>query len=258
MEKFDLIYKKVTAGKIEKIPKMGYDNQVSSIKIRKGTDMNNIKKQVYEANLLLPKYGLVVGTQGNVSVIDRNKGIVYIKPSGVPYEKMKLTDIVGIDINGHVIEGKLKPSVDWIHHVFLYAHIKQVQSIVHTHSPYATAFAASGIPVPCLSTGQADIFGGEIPVTDYVDNRSDSIGKEILKHKRDGCPAIILGKHGVFTFDATAEKAVFAALMTEYFAKINLFAILLGKTKGRNVEPMALSEIEKWYKRYHGGGYGQK
>ncbi len=220
--------------------------------------MKNMRNRVYEANLLLPEYGLVVGTQGNVSGMDRRRGIIYIKPSGVPYEKMKPADIVGIDVNGNVIEGKLKPSVDWVHHAFIYAHMKDVCGVVHTHSPYATAFAAAGIPVPCLSTGQADVFGGEIPITDYVDNRADGIGREILKHKRNGCPAVILGKHGVFSFDASPEKAVFAALMVEYFAKINLFAILMGQAKGINVEPMTLPEIEKWYKRYHGGGYGQK
>lgn len=101
------------------------------------------------------------------------------------------------------------------------------------------------------------MFGGEIPITDYVDNKADKIGREILKHKRKGCPAIILGKHGVFSFDVTPDKAVFAALMTEYFAKINLFAILIGQVKGINVKPMPFSEIEKWYKRYH-GRYGQK
>jgi L-ribulose-5-phosphate 4-epimerase len=220
--------------------------------------MKNLKKSVYEANLLLPRYGLVVGTQGNVSGMDRKKGIIYIKPSGVPYENLKLTDIVGIDINGNTVEGKLKPSVDWIHHVFIYAHMKDVCGVVHTHSPYASVFAACKISIPCLTTGQADVFGGEIPVSDYADNRGNNIGKSILNYKREGCPSIILGSHGVFSFDITPEKAVFAALMTEYFAKINLFAIFLGKTKGIEVKPMVQAEIEKWYKRYHGGGYGQK
>lgn len=220
--------------------------------------MNSLKERVYRANLLLPSYGLVAGTQGNVSGIDRKRKIVYIKPSGVSYEKMKASDIVGIDFQGNVIEGKLKPSVDWIHHVFLYCHLPEIGGVVHTHSVYASVFAACVMPVPCLTTGQADIFGGEIPVTQYVDNKSDNIGKAILAQVRKGCPAIILGKHGVFAFDTSPEKAVFAALMTEYFAKINLFAIILGNLTGKKIESLSKSEIKKWYERYHGKGYGQK
>lgn len=220
--------------------------------------MNSLKKRVYQANLLLPDYGLVAGTQGNVSGIDRKRKIVYIKPSGVPYEKMKISDIVGIDLDGNVVEGKLKPSVDWVHHIFIYKNIPDIGGVVHTHSVYATAFAACGINIPCLTTGQADVFGGEIPVTEYVDNKSDNIGRAILKNVKPGCPAIILGKHGVFAFDSTPEKAVFAAQMTEYFAKINLFAIILGKSLGKGIKELPASEIKKWYERYHGKGYGQK
>jgi len=220
--------------------------------------MNELKKRVYQANILLPQYGLVIGTQGNVSGIDRKRNIIYIKPSGVPYEKMKISDIVGIDLDGNVVDGKLKPSVDWIHHAFIYKNIPEVNGVVHTHSIYATAFAAVGIDIPCLTTGQADIFGGEIPVTEYADNISDHIGKAILKYRKKGCPSIILGKHGVFTFDSTCEKALFAAQMTEYFAKINLLAIILGTIKNKKILPLGKNEIKKWYNRYHGGGYGQK
>lgn len=220
--------------------------------------MNQLRKRVYQANLLLPEYGLVAGTQGNVSGIDRKRKIIYIKPSGVPYEKMKATDIVGIDLNGNVIEGTLKPSVDWIHHAFIYKNIPEIGGVVHTHSVYATVFAACEIAVPCLTTGQADIFGSEIPVTEYVDNKADNIGKAILKHRKPGCPSIILGRHGVFAFDENPEKAVFAALMTEYFAKINLFAIILGKISKKTLKELPKYEIKKWYERYHGKGYGQK
>ncbi|MCX7706217.1 MAG: class II aldolase/adducin family protein [bacterium] len=220
--------------------------------------IKDLRKRVYEANLLLPEYGLVAGTQGNVSGLDRKRNIVYIKPSGVPYEKMKPSDIVGIDFEGNVIEGRLKPSVDWIHHIFIYRNIPETCGVVHTHSVYATVFAACGIPVPCLTTGQADVFGSEIPVSEYADNKSDNIGKAILKYRKPGCPAVILGKHGVFTFDTSPEKAVFAALMTEYFAKINLFAIILGNLKGKKLSPLSETEIKKWYERYHGKGYGQK
>ncbi len=220
--------------------------------------MNSLKKRVYRANLLLPEYGLVAGTQGNVSGIDRERRIIYIKPSGVPYEKMKVNDIVGIDFEGNVIEGNLKPSVDWIHHVFIYRNLPDIGGVVHTHSIYASAFAACGISVPCLTTGQADIFGGSIPVTEYADNQADNIGKAILKYRRKGCPAILLGKHGVFAFDITPEKAVFAAQMTEYFAKTNLLAMIISIYSGKKIEELEETEIKKWYERYHGKGYGQK
>ncbi|MCM8814545.1 MAG: class II aldolase/adducin family protein [Candidatus Omnitrophica bacterium] len=219
---------------------------------------NDLKKRVYEANLKLFSCGLVAGTQGNVSGLDKERKIIYIKPSGVPYEKMKISDIVGIDFEGNVVDGKLRPSVDWIHHVFLYRNIFEIGGVVHTHSIYATAFAACGISVPCFTTGQADVFGGEIPVTEYADNKSDNIGKMILKHIKPGCPAVIAGKHGLFAFDSTPEKAVFAAHMAEYFAKINLLAIILGNSTGKKLKSLPESEIKKWYERYHGKGYGQK
>ncbi|MGC8805040.1 MAG: class II aldolase/adducin family protein [Candidatus Ratteibacteria bacterium] len=220
--------------------------------------MNQLKKRVYQANVLLPEYNLVTGTQGNVSGIDRKRNIIYIKPSGVPYEKMKISDIVGIDLDGNVIEGTLKPSVDWVHHAFIYRNMPEIGGVVHTHSVYATVFAAAGICVPCFTTGQADVFGSEIPVTEYADNKSNNIGKVILKYRKHGCPAIILGKHGVFTFDSTPEKALFAAQMTEYFSKINLLAIILANSTGKKNRPLPVSEIKKWYERYHGKGYGQK
>jgi L-ribulose-5-phosphate 4-epimerase len=220
--------------------------------------LNRLKKKVLEANLLLPESGLVVSTQGNVSGFDREKGLVIIKPSGVSYSRLKSSDLVTLNLKGEKVSGAKKPSVDWPHHVYLYRKIPGIGGVVHTHSPFATAFAAAGIPIACLTTGQADVFGGEIPVTPYADNQADNIGKAIIKAYRPGCPGIILGQHGVFAFDQSPEKAVLAAKLLEYFAQINLFGLLLGKTVGRNVTPLAKKEIQKWYQRYHGGGYGQK
>jgi L-ribulose-5-phosphate 4-epimerase len=217
-----------------------------------------LRKEVLKANLLLPELGLVVSTQGNVSGFDRKQGLVLIKPSGVSYSRLKPSDLVTLNLAGEKICGENKPSVDWPHHLYLYRNIPGIGGVVHTHSPYATAFAAAGIPVSCLTTGQADVFGGAIPVTPYADNRTDNIGKEIVKAYRPGCPAIILGQHGVFAFDESPEKAVLAAKLTEYFAQINLFGLIIGKAAGRNVRPMPEAEIQKWYRRYHGGGYGQK
>ena len=222
------------------------------------TKLSDLKNEVLKSNLLLPEWGLVVSTQGNVSGFDRKKGLVLIKPSGVSYSRLKLSDLVTLNLDGEKISGVKKPSVDWPHHIYLYRNIPGIGGVAHTHSPYATAFAAAGIPVSCLTTGQADIFGGEIPVTPYVDNQADHIGKAIMKVHRPGCPAIILGQHGVFTFDENPEKAVLAAKLTEYFAQINFFGLILGKAAGRKVLPMAEKEIHKWYRRYHNGGYGQR
>jgi L-ribulose-5-phosphate 4-epimerase len=166
-------------------------------------------------------------------------------------------DIVEIALDGTVLKGTKKPSVDWPHHAFIYKNFPGITGVVHTHSPYATAFAAAGLPIPCLTTGQADIFGGDIPVTDYADNTADNIGRTIVKCYRKGCPAILIGKHGVFTLAETPEKAVFAAQMTEFFAQINYSAIMLGRVHRKKLNPLPDAEIEKWYKRYHGGGYGQ-
>ena len=220
--------------------------------------ITRLRKEVLEANLLLPKWGLVVSTQGNASGFDRKKGLVLIKPSGISYSRLKPSDLVTLNLDGKKISGLKKPSVDWPHHIYLYRNIPGIGGVVHTHSPYATAFAAAGIPISCLTTGQADIFGGEIPVTPYTDNQADNIGKAIIKAYRPGCPAIILGQHGVFAFDESPEKAVLAAKLTEHFARINLSGLLLGKTAGRSVLPLPEEEIQKWYRRYHGGGYGQR
>jgi len=216
-----------------------------------------LKKEVLRANLLLPEWGLVAGTQGSVSGYDSAKGLVVIKPSGLPYSALKITDLVTINLDGKVVDGKRKPSVDWPHHVYVYKNIPGITGVVHTHSTFATVFAAARMPVECLTTGQADIFGGEIPVTPYADNKEDNIGQAIVKAYRPGCPAVILGQHGVFAFDESPYKAVLAARFTDYFARINLFAILLGKTLRKKILPLTDKEIEKWYRRYHGGGYGQ-
>lgn len=216
-----------------------------------------LKKEVLKANLLLPEWGLVVSTQGNVSGFDCKKGLVVIKPSGVPYSELNLSHLVTLNLAGEKKAGNKKPSVDWPHHVYLYQNMPDIGGVVHTHSPFTTAFAAAGLPITCLTTGQADVFGGEIPVTPYVDNKEDHIGKEIIKTYRSGCPAIVLGQHGLFTFAETPEKAVLAAKLTEYFARINLLALLLGKATGKEITPLIEKEIKKWYQRYHGGGYGQ-
>ncbi len=221
------------------------------------TKLNNLKKEVLKANILLWEWGLVVGTQGNVSGYDPASNLVVIKPSGLPYSALKIEDLVTINLEGKVVEGKRKPSVDWPHHIYIYKKIFGITGIAHTHSPFATAFATAGLPIKCLTTGQADIFGGEIPITPYVDNKEDYIGQAIVKGYRSHCPAVLLQQHGLFTFGEGPYQAVLSARFTEYFAQINLFAILLAKTFHKNLMPLSQEEIKKWYERYHGGGYGQ-
>ena len=215
-------------------------------------------REVWEANIRLYKSGLVIGTQGNVSGMDRERGWVAIKPSGVPYEILKVEDIVVVNMEGKVIWGERKPSVDTPHHLYLYKNLEGIGGIVHTHSPYATIFSILGIAIPVLSTAHADVFGEEIPVTPYVDNIGSHIGEAILKHKGKRSSAILLGKHGVFTFAKNSEKAVFYAEMTEYVARTSYYALLLGNTLGRELPlPLPEEEIKKWYERYHSSRYGQ-
>ena len=221
--------------------------------------MKDIRKSVYEANIFLWKNNLVYGTQGNVSGIDEERKIIYIKPSGVPYEKLTESQIVGVDINGKVIEGNLKPSVDTPHHLYIYKNIKEAKSVCHTHSKFITVFSILGIPIPVLTTGQSDVFGKDIPVSKYVDNTVDNIGREIIRvYEKTGCPSIILRNHGLFCFAESPEKVVFYALMSEYFAEIFYYTLTAGKMMNKKIKKLPEKEIKKWFERYHSERYGQK
>lgn len=220
--------------------------------------VSKLEAEVYKANISLYESSLVFGTQGNASGIDRENGLVVVKPSGVNYKNLKISDMVTVSLGGERIKGDLKPSVDLPHHLYLYKNIKDIGGIVHTHSPYATIFAIVEMPIPCLSTGHADIFGSEIPVTPYADNKGNNIGETILKFYKKKRPAILLGKHGVLTFGSSPQEAAKIAILTEYVAKTSFGSMILGKLlKGRDVLPLTDKEIEKWYSRYHGGEYGQ-
>ncbi len=219
--------------------------------------LEELKARVWKANLELREAGLVVGTQGNVSGIDRKQGLVVIKPSGVGYDELKPEDMSVVDLAGKLREG-LKPSVDTPHHLYLYRELKEIGGVVHTHSPYATMFAIIEEPVPCYSTGHADLFGGEIPCAPYADNTGDRIGEAVCRWRRPGCPAVLAGKHGVFAFDATPEKAVKAAVLAEFAALTARGALAIGEALGKEPAPLPPAQIKLWYDRYHGGGYGQK
>jgi L-ribulose-5-phosphate 4-epimerase len=221
--------------------------------------MENLKESVYKANIYLWKNNLVYGTQGNVSGIDRNNGSVVIKPSGVPYENLQKDALPVVDLEGNIKEGKLKPSVDSVHHLFLYKNINEIGGVCHTHSRFITVFSVLKIPVPVLTTAHADVFGKEIPVTRYVDNTGDNIGRTFIEsYERNRCPAIILGNHGLFTVGETPEKSAFYALMAEYCAEVSFYSLISGKLLDKKIEPLSLTEIKKWYNRYHSDRYGQK
>jgi L-ribulose-5-phosphate 4-epimerase len=213
--------------------------------------LESLRKEVHYVNLMLPRAGLVTMHSGNASGYDPASQRVVIKPSGVDYDAMRAEDLVVVDLAGNVVEGTLRPSVDTPHHLFLYRRFPELGGVIHTHSPYATSFAALGLSIPCALTAIADEFGCEIPCAPYVDNQGDHIGESIVRY-RNRAPAVLLAGHGVFAFDATPRKALKAAVMVEDVAKTIHLAMLKG-----NVRSLPESEIEKWYTRYH-STYGQK
>lgn len=210
-----------------------------------------MRERVAACNRKLPTAGLVTAHSGNVSGLDRATGLLYIKPSGVDYDTLNAASVVEVSFaTGVVSEGQLKPSVDLSQHLFLYRNMPEIGGVVHTHSNYATAFAAAGRPIPCALTAVADEFGGEIPCAPYIDNEGDHIGEAILEYRSRG-PAILLGSHGVFTWGPTPEAALKAAIMVEDVAKTLWLAMQIG-----TVTAFPPEEVEKWWGRYH-STYGQ-
>ena len=174
-----------------------------------------------------------------------------IKPSGVDYDALLPEHLVEVELeSGRVVDAELRPSVDLPHHLFLYRNMPEVCGIIHTHSNYATAFAAVGKSIPLCLTAIADEFGAEIPCAPYVDNEGDHIGQAIMQH-RSRAPAILLGNHGTFAWGDSPRAALKAAVMTEDVAKTVCLAMQIGHP--REIPP---DEAEKWYDRYH-SRYGQ-
>ncbi|MGH9451853.1 MAG: L-ribulose-5-phosphate 4-epimerase [Terriglobia bacterium] len=217
----------------------------------KTDSLKRLRREVWAANLEILRGGLVTMHSGNASGVDRKKGLVLIKPSGMDYDRMRPADLVATDLDGRQIKGQWKPSVDLPHHLYLYRHCPQIGGVIHTHSNYATCFALLGRPIPVYLTAIADEFGAEIPCAPYVDNAGDHIGEAILKYMGKA-PAILLGNHGAFCWGATPRAALKAAVMLEDVAKTCYLALTLGKPKA-----LPAREIEKWYRRYH-TTYGQK
>ena len=226
-----------------------------------------LKEKVLEANLLLPKHGLVTFTWGNVSEIDRNQGVIAIKPSGVDYEKMKADDIVILDLDGNKVEGRLKPSSDAPTHVVLYKEFPDLGGVVHTHSAYATSWAQAGMGIPCYGTTHADYFYGTIPCArsltaeeiaeEYEKNTGLVIVETFRSLDKDpvAVPGVLCVNHGPFTWGKDCFEAVHNAVVLEEVAKMALRARLINP--GLPEAPQTIQD--KHYFRKHGKNayYGQ-
>jgi len=219
--------------------------------------LEKLKKRVCRLNKMLPAERLVTSTSGNVSGRSpRRPEYVVIKPSGVSFEEMTPEMMVVTDLEGRVVEGDLRPSVDLPNHLYLYNNRPDLMGVVHTHSCFATAFAVVGMPIPCWTTAISDEFGGEIPCAPYASNEAEKIGASILA-AATRAPAVLCGSHGVFTFAESPEKAVKAAIMCEDAARTVFYASVLAFVHGRPMPtPLPPEEIAKWWGRYH-STYGQ-
>lgn len=203
-----------------------------------------LREEVCEGNLDLARHGLVAWTGGNLSALTPERDRIVIKPSGLRYSDMRPEDMVVVGLDGAVIEGRHGPSSDTASHLEVYAGRPDVGSIVHTHSTYATAFAALGRPIPCVLTAIADEFGGPVPCAGYASIGSDAIGRAILS-AIGGSPAILLKQHGVFTIGKTIADALKAAVMVEDAARTVHAAEQIGKPR-----PLPAEEIEANHTRY--------
>jgi L-ribulose-5-phosphate 4-epimerase len=228
--------------------------------------LKELKEQVFQANLLLPKHGLVTFTWGNVSGIDREKGLVVIKPSGVPYETMKRDDMVVLELgSGKVVDGELKPSSDTPTHMELYKAFPNIGGIVHTHSRWATSFAQAGRGIAALGTTHGDYFYGEIPCTRKMteaeiqaeyEKETGTVIIETFKDKNpDAIPGVVVYSHGPFAWGKDAMDAVHNAVVMEEVAFMNIQTMLLNPGIG----PMQQELLDKHYLRKHGANayYGQ-
>ena len=211
--------------------------------------LDDLKAIVCKYNKLLITKGLVSMTSGNVSARDFESGLVVIKPSGVDFDDLQPEDMCVCEVGGRVVEGRLKPSVDAATHLYVYRHMPEVGSVIHTHSNYATAFAALGRPIPVCLTAIADEFGCEIPVSDYARIGEEEIGQEIVA-KIGRSPAILMKNHGVFTIGPTVREAFKAAVMVEDVAKTYHLALLLGEPE--TIPPEEVARAHKRYKERYG------
>jgi len=227
--------------------------------------LETLRTAVLEANLALVREGLVVMTWGNASGIDRDAGLVAIKPSGVPYDTMQADHMVVVDLAGDVVEGDYKPSVDTPSHLALYEAFPEIGGVVHTHSHYATCWAQAGRPIPCFGTTHADLAYGDVPVTEpltadeVAEDYERHIGEAIVRRYKDldpmQYPAVLAAQHAPFAWGRTVGDAVQAAVALEEVARMALDTLLLAP----GVPSIPQYLLDKHFLRKHGAGayYGQ-
>ena len=206
--------------------------------------LESLREEVWRLHLELPKNNLVAWTAGNISARDPETGLVVIKPSGVKYEDLTPGNMIIVDLDGAIVEGDLKPSSDTASHLYIYRHRPDINGIVHTHSRYATAFAAIGQPIPVVLTAMGDEFGGPIPCARFALIGGEEIGKAVLEVIGDS-PAALLQNHGVFTVGPSPDAAVKAAVMTEDVAATVWLAMQIG-----HPIPISPEHVDKLHRRY--------
>ena len=229
--------------------------------------LEQLKQQVFEANLELPKYGVVIFTRGNVSGIGREKGLVVIKPSGVDYDRMKADDMVVTDLEGKIVEGHLKPSSDLMTHLEFYRNFPNIGGVVHTHSINAVAFAQAGKDIPALGTTHGDYFYGPIPCTRYMtpeeikgeyELNTGKVIVETFKERKidpDTMPAVLVRSHGPFTWGKDPFDAVHNCVVLETLAKMAFKSLIINPEADKMQDEL----LDKHFLRKHGPGayYGQ-
>jgi L-ribulose-5-phosphate 4-epimerase len=229
------------------------------------TKLKELKREAYEANVALPRHGLINLTFGNASAVDRAKGVFAIKPSGVDYEQLAPGDMVVLDLEGQTVEGKLNPSSDTPTHRRLFLAFPGIGGVVHTHSSHATAFAQAGRPIPNFGTTHADYFNGEVPVTRKMTREEIASTYEwetgnVIVERLQGldpadCPGVLVNRHAPFTWGPNVGKAVEVAVAVECIAHMAMMSLQLAP----DLKPIEPELLTKHFKRKHGAGayYGQ-